>query len=717
MSQRPRLDTKDRLSLARAQLFRGWLVGRCPSVEHVLTDFAELTSDVTAIADLVHTEAVLRAAKGQALDLDALAQRFPSQMDEIRRLLALDPYLTSELATVAPRPATAASCKSGPPQESAASAPVADAPGEPVTGEDDAVKVEVIEQYPRVPGYEILNELGRGGMGVVYRARHVKLHRDVALKMILAGAAGEMDRFRVEAEALARLQHPGIVQIHEIGEVDPGSGAPCPYLSLEFCPGGSLTGKLDSYRQPRQAAELVRTLALAIHAAHRKKIIHRDLKPGNVLLAEDGTPKITDFGLARVAREGESSGKTRTGAVMGTPSYMAPEQAAGKTHDLGPSCDVYALGAILYECLTGKPPFEAPTVLDTLMMVIEQEPVPPRQRNSRIPRDLDTICLKCLEKDARNRYSTAADLADDLDRHLSDEPIRARPPGPVARMNRWVRKHPALLIAYGVLALSCVFLRLTDWMPANLPGVSVLVPNVLVLPMGALVLHFVVLAEMRWTLLTVVLLGLPVGLIARWTTLREDPPFAFFVLASSVGMIAVLVGCARIKGIRALLWFFAWTLLVGILPLLALLVFALWEKESIQHALLVRHGPALVMTWLAVMADSLILGMIALLVSWASRRGTSWIVFGAVTGTVAGLYLVGRFDGPIYAYMTSNGWRGGLRPAYYLEFCLAYTGAVIAALLAPAHRTGGDHVVPSEKSTRTRVTSMRSVASGGMTDA
>jgi eukaryotic-like serine/threonine-protein kinase len=248
-------------------------------------------------------------------------------------------------------------------------------------------------------GYEILGELGRGGMGVVYRARQVKAGRLVALKMILAGAhAGreELARFQSEAQAIARLQHPHIVQVHEVGEHDG-----LPFFSLELCPGGSLEKKLSGTPlPPQEAARLVELLARAMQAAHQKGIIHRDLKPANVLLAEDGTPKITDFGLAKKIDE---AGQTASGAVMGTPSYMAPEQAGGRSKDIGPAADVWALGAILYECLTGRPPFRAATLMDTLFQVMSEEPVPPRLLNAKVPRDLETVCLKCLQKEPKKR--------------------------------------------------------------------------------------------------------------------------------------------------------------------------------------------------------------------------------------------------------------------------------------------------------------------------
>jgi WD40 repeat protein/tRNA A-37 threonylcarbamoyl transferase component Bud32 len=301
-----------------------------------------------------------------------------------------------------------------------------------------------------VQGYEIISELGRGGMGVVYKARQVKLNRVVALKMIVSGAhAGETDlaRFRTEAEAIARLQHPNIVQIYEVNE----QGG-LPYFSLEFCAGGSLERKLNGTPlPPREAAQLVETLARAMAAAHQKGVIHRDLKPANVLLAEDGTPKITDFGLAKKLDE---AGRTASGAVLGTPSYMAPEQAGGKNREVGPPADVYALGAILYECLTGRPPFRAATALDTLMQVVADEPVPPTQLQSKTPRDLETITLKCLQKDPRGRYGSAQALADDLGRYLKGEPIQARPVGPAERLWRWCQRNwavAALLALAGTL--------------------------------------------------------------------------------------------------------------------------------------------------------------------------------------------------------------------------------------------------------------------------
>jgi WD40 repeat protein len=303
-----------------------------------------------------------------------------------------------------------------------------------------------------VPGYELLAELGRGGMGVVYRARQVKADRVVALKMILSGGhAGEAERarFRTEAEAIARLRHANIVQVYEVGEHD-GK----PFFSLEFCGGGNLKEKLSGTPlPPREAAALVEALARAMQAAHGQHVIHRDLKPANVLLAEDGTPKVTDFGLAKKLDE---AGQTHSGAIMGTPSYMAPEQAGGQTSDIGPLTDVYALGAILYECLTGRPPFRAATAVDTLLQVVRDDPVPPSQLQSKTPRDLETICLKCLHKEPARRYADAAALAEDLRRFRAGEPILARPVGHLERAVKWAKRRPALaaLLLVSVLAVA-----------------------------------------------------------------------------------------------------------------------------------------------------------------------------------------------------------------------------------------------------------------------
>jgi serine/threonine protein kinase len=315
-----------------------------------------------------------------------------------------------------------------------------------------------------------MGELGRGGMGVVYRARQVALQRTVALKMVLNGVhAGTKDlaRFRAEGEAIARLQHPNIVQIYDVGEV-----AGRPYFAFEFVAGGSLARHLTGAPQPvRASAELIETLARAVHAAHVNGVIHRDLKPANILLQGIGhpssptplrssfaNPKITDFGLAKLADFGadgsDRPGPTVTGEFLGTPSYMAPEQAMVPRQPVGPAADVYSLGAILYELLTGRPPFTADTPLAIVLQVLHKEPVSVTSLQPGVPRDLETICLKCLRKEPRKRYASALELADDLRRFLCDEPIRARPVPPAEKVWRWVRGHTvsAVLLAAALLA-------------------------------------------------------------------------------------------------------------------------------------------------------------------------------------------------------------------------------------------------------------------------
>src|SRR6188768_2051917 len=316
-----------------------------------------------------------------------------------------------------------------------------------------AVSDDVI---PTVEGYTIDKELGRGGMGVVYKAVQVKLGRTVALKMILAAHAQgeERDRFASEAEAVARFQHPNIVQIFEVGEAEGR-----PYLSLEYVEGGSLEDKLDGKPLAwKPAAELLAVLAHTMHAAHLRGIVHRDLKPANILLNKDGTPKVTDFGIAKRL---DAIKQTQTGKILGTPSYMAPEQALGRSDHVGPASDIYALGAILYDALTGRPPFEADNTLDTLMQAVVRDPIPPRVLQPNVPRDLDIICLKCLEKKPEKRYASAKDLAEDLERLLKNEPIHARPISTWERGERWAKRHPAWATLLGVSVLALIGLAAT----------------------------------------------------------------------------------------------------------------------------------------------------------------------------------------------------------------------------------------------------------------
>jgi serine/threonine-protein kinase len=293
---------------------------------------------------------------------------------------------------------------------------------------------------PQIAGYDVQAVLGRGGMGVVYKARHLRLNRVVALKMLQAGAyapARERARFQREAELVAELRHPNIVQVYDVRDHDG-----CPFFTMELLEGGALAQALSGTPQPaRQAAALLVTLAEAVQVAHQAGIVHGDLKPGNILLTAEGTPKVADFGLARHF-EGEPA-LTFSGTRVGTPSYMAPEQVNGKAGTIGPATDIYALGALLYEMLAGRPPFRGETAAETERQVIHDEPVSPSRLNTKVPRDLATICLKCLHEEPERRYPSAAALADDLKRFCEGRPIRARLPSLGGRLYRWARRNPA----------------------------------------------------------------------------------------------------------------------------------------------------------------------------------------------------------------------------------------------------------------------------------
>ena len=326
--------------------------------------------------------------------------------------------------------------------------------GPDADGEDSAPS-HAGADLPRIPGYEVEALLGRGGMGIVYKARHLRLNRFVALKMLITGAyAGpnEQARFQREAEAVASLRHANIVQVYDVGDHEGW-----PYFTMELLEGGSLAQALAGTPQPaRQAAALLGMLAEAVQAAHRAGIVHRDLKPANILLTAEGTPKVADFGLAR--HFDDEPALTLSGVRIGTPSYMAPEQVIGKPGTIGPAADIYSLGAIFYEMLTGRPPFRGETATETQRQVIAEEPVPPARLNPKVPRDLETICLACLHKDPGRRYATAEALADDLKRFLHDEPIAARPAGLPERTVKWVRRHPtsAAMLAASLLLVMLV---------------------------------------------------------------------------------------------------------------------------------------------------------------------------------------------------------------------------------------------------------------------
>jgi sugar lactone lactonase YvrE len=424
--------TEPDVQQACADLERRLRAGEPYSAEDLFASHPALAADADTGMEVVYTEFIVREQLGQRPDPTIWPARFPQWQADLEQLFqvhraaatgSLDPAKTMPL-----------------PEGSGAGVPVRPAEG--------------ISR--RFGNYELLDEVGRGGMGVVFRARQVSLNRIVALKMILAGEfSGPEDRarFRAEAESAARLQHPNVVLIYEVGEHDGR-----PFLSLEFVDGGSLQEKLTGTPWlARDAAQLVEMLARAIHAAHQRGVVHRDLKPANVLLTGDGVPKITDFGLARRLPEEQMPGpaqdcRTRTGAILGTPAYMSPEQAASES--VGPPADIYALGAILYELLVGRPPFQSGSVLGTLELVKSCEPVSLTRLNLSVPRDLETICLKCLEKEPRRRYADADALADDLRRFSAGEPIRARPTWSWERAGKWAKRRPAVAALLSALVLT-----------------------------------------------------------------------------------------------------------------------------------------------------------------------------------------------------------------------------------------------------------------------
>jgi WD40 repeat protein/serine/threonine protein kinase len=448
---------------------RRWQRGDHVLVEKLIEERPCLRNQGEPILELLYQEMLLREESGQPAQVEEFLRRFPQFAGELKLQFEVHAALTSG-------------------------------------GEDakpDQARKGTAKSRPEIDGYELLGELGHGGMGVVYKARQTRLNRIVALKMIRSGrfaGSHELVRFRREAEVVAQLQHPNIVQIHEVGEADGW-----PYLALEFVDGTSLDRVLAGKPQPvEDAARLVEALARAMHYAHVRGIVHRDLKPANVLLgsmagsrdsaipapsASPKTPpvggsnresrkhssnriasalapelaKITDFGLAKSLEPGPP-GATKTGDILGTPSYMAPEQAGGKPEDVSFAADIYSLGAILYELLTGLPPFTAESTVETLLLVQTREPTSPARLRPGLPRDLVTICLTCLHKQPGRRYATALDMADDLRRFLNHEPILARPTGRLERSAKWARRHPAAAtLVATIILVATLGLAFVSW--------------------------------------------------------------------------------------------------------------------------------------------------------------------------------------------------------------------------------------------------------------
>jgi WD40 repeat protein len=412
----------DPLAVLREDQVGRWTSGSLVPAEEYLRWFPDLVDEDALV--LVVGEVGLRRERGEAPRLAEYQARFPRFAEDLRVQFRL----------LAPLSETLPASHDG----------ATDDPGEPVPG------------GPAIPGYVVTRELGSGGMGVVYEARDTRLNRVVALKVTRGPLADPraVIRFRAEAEAVAAVRHPNVVQVYESG--DAGG---CPFMALEYLPGGTLAGRLGAPgRTPAQAAALLAKVARGVAAAHDQGLVHRDLKPANVLFDEHGEPKVSDFGLVKRAAGFDL---TNTGMVMGTPAYMAPEQAAGQARFVGPAADVFSLGVILYELLTGCRPFGGADLHALLDQIRSAEPAPPRQRVPGLPRDIERVCLKCLQKDPADRYPVAKDLADDLDRFVSGEPVAARPAGLLERTYKWAKRKPTLAGVYALALVGAFLLTVT----------------------------------------------------------------------------------------------------------------------------------------------------------------------------------------------------------------------------------------------------------------
>jgi serine/threonine-protein kinase len=447
------LDTipDDELDQALDEQRRHWRNGDRRPVEALVSDHSALVGNRDAMLDLIYQEVVLREHAGEHPRLEEYLARFPGLAEPLRVQFELERALEEATSSVASSESNLASGEHG-------------------------CRVNFGPDLPSIPDYEVLEVLGHGGMGVVYKARHLKLKRLVALKTALAGGfagADELQRFRREAETVARLQHANIVQIYEIGE---HGGQP--FMALEFVDGNLSRRLAGTPVPPRQAAQWLITLARAIQYAHEHGIIHRDLKPSNVLIGSEGILKIADFGMAKL-KEGPVD-QTPSDIPFGTPSYMSPEQALGRLHQIGPPTDVYGLGAILYELLTGRPPFRGNSVPETLDQVRRDEAVAPSRFQQRLPRDLETICLCCLRKDPAKRYATADALAADLTAFLAGEPIHTRSAGRIERTAGWARRRPVVALLSGAAAAALIGLLVGIYWFEPLPVAALIAGGLLV---------------------------------------------------------------------------------------------------------------------------------------------------------------------------------------------------------------------------------------------
>ncbi|HEV3303243.1 MAG TPA: tetratricopeptide repeat protein [Planctomycetaceae bacterium] len=411
-----------------------WRAGDKVLAESYIQQHAELQSDDGLLGRLVLVEFQLSRECGDHPDRADYCKRFPQAAYRLQDLLGSEPH---EAETSRPAHGSNSTHLVGSPQTGQNSTASFDQPGRTNIRAEPGVGVAV--PLGRFGGYELLEEIARGGMGIVYKARQIKANRTVALKMILAGqlaSTEDVKRFETEASAAATLDHPNIVPIFEVGEHEGRH-----FYSMGLVDGQSLSDILrDGPLAPKDAARLMRQVAHAVEYAHAQGVIHRDLKPQNILLSRDGSPRVADFGLAK--QLSGTSELTATGQILGTPNFMSPEQARGDSHAIGPLSDVYSLGAVLYCLLTGRPPFQAANVIETLRQVVTQEPVSPRLLNGAIDLDLETITLKCLQKEPAKRYASAAKLTDDLDRFLIGKPIEARPVARIERVWRWCRRNP-----------------------------------------------------------------------------------------------------------------------------------------------------------------------------------------------------------------------------------------------------------------------------------